>query len=109
MGKTADKIKRGAKRIQEKFTTHPNEMGQSYGKHLLLSWKTGLLGFLVSCQYLIHGCFPFVFKPDCECEAEDNPRQPLVFHEDEQLYNDESTSSVELDSGYNDDEIVELN
>jgi len=44
------------------FTKHPNEVGESYFKHFWSAWKYSLtlLGlFLVA---FIHSIFPFIFK-----------------------------------------------
>lgn len=72
MAKVVDKIKNGTKKLQAKFTKHPQEVDQTYGKHLLHSWKTSFFGCWVSFQYFIHGVFPFWFKDSCECQGEES-------------------------------------
>jgi len=44
------------------FTEHPNKAKQSYGEHLLDSWKFGLTSLATCVFFLIHGIFPFMFE-----------------------------------------------
>ena len=79
-----DRVKQGLADFKREFTRHPEEMNQSYGRHLVES--------LISCgchvgqafQFLFHGCFPFCF-PHIDVEMQDTltKDQDVNFEEDD--------------------------
>lgn len=79
-----DKIKRNAFKVQQKFTMHPHKVKQTYSQHMLHSLKKSVLGCGVSIAYLIHACFPFMFKDLCSSN--------------EEIYNDSLYNGSEIDS-----------
>ena len=46
------------------FTHHPNNIGESYFKHLLKSLKFSLILLFLSFKALVHAFLPFLYKAD---------------------------------------------
>jgi len=44
------------------FNKHPNEVGETYFKHLIVAWKYSFNLLSLFAISLIHGVLPFVFK-----------------------------------------------
>ena len=47
--------------ISEKFTKHPNSVGESYFKHLTAAFSFGLNMILAGLACILHGIFPFLY------------------------------------------------
>ena len=45
-----------------KFTKHPNSIGETYSQHLLKAFSFGCKLLLLSICCFIHGVFPFLHK-----------------------------------------------
>jgi hypothetical protein len=46
----------------EKFSEHPNKVGESYAKHLVYAWKKSFCFLKISIVCFIHGLFPFIWE-----------------------------------------------
>ncbi len=44
------------------FNKHPNEVGETYFQHLIISWKYSFGLFRLFIVAMVHGVFPFIFK-----------------------------------------------
>jgi hypothetical protein len=44
------------------FTRHLDEIGESYGEHLLFTLKIGSLMFVAAVAIIVHGLMPFIFE-----------------------------------------------
>ena len=47
--------------IEEKFTKHPEETGETYFQHFIFTMVMGLRFLFIGVIILIHGIFPFIF------------------------------------------------
>lgn len=92
-------IKTGARKTKEKFERHPKSIDQSYGKHLLRSWRAGAYAAWVSFQYMVHGCFPFFFERHCDLDENQGlNRNDVPLSEMESDYVDYDIEESSLDS-----------
>jgi hypothetical protein len=45
------------------FTKHPNEVGETYLKHLAVALKMGVMLLMSSAAQIVHAIFPFIMPP----------------------------------------------
>lgn len=47
--------------LDKAFLEHPRQNGESYGQHILFTWKSGIQLLIAAICLLIHGLIPGLF------------------------------------------------